>query len=85
MRLNCKRKTCVEDVFFLVLVIYILQYDLYYKMKLSRLENCELCAQNILDVSKASSEYSVIRQCYDKPADVTEAFGQYSEKRKCMN
>ena len=75
----------MEDVFFLVLVIYILQYDLYYKMKLSRLENCELCAQKILDVSKASSEYSVIRQCYDKPADVTEAFGQYSEKRKCMN
>ena len=64
---------------------YILQYDLYYKMKLSRLENCELCAQKISDVSKASSEYSVIRQCYDKPADVTEAFGQYSEKQKWVN
>ena len=54
----------------------ILQYDLYYKIKLSRLENCELCAQKISDVFTASSEYSVIRQCYDKPADVTEAFGQ---------
>ena len=50
MQLNFKRKTCIEDAFFLVLVD-ILQYDLYCKSKLSWQENCELCAHKISDVS----------------------------------
>ena len=48
----------MEDTFFLVLVGIAL-YDLYCKVKLNRQDSCELYAQKISDVSKASIEDSV--------------------------